>query len=333
MASKRKFEVDYDEDHQKLHVSNKKHTLDSDEEDSDDYEKDELNDSDIEGEEEGIEAIQDEVKITPFNMREELQEGHFDKDGHYHWNKDADVKDNWLDNIDWVKVKTDKNYLNLEKNDDSSNESDNRPVAFNEGQFYGEVLVFMQPNETVQKTLQRLGKNSVKISSAERLRRKREGIVDDAGEKITKFTELINEILTRTGNMDIYQETYRQIKAKLNNFPSTSKRSINNNGKVEDEFDMYADDFEEKEKKRLETEKQERLEDDAEVEELNENKGEMKWEFKWKQEDSEVHGPYSTQQMQKWTLDNYFKHGVYVRKVGESTNFYSSNRIDFDLYL
>jgi hypothetical protein len=39
-------------------------------------------------------------------MKEEMEEGHFDADGHYHFNKDAkgDLKDNWLDNIDWVKV-------------------------------------------------------------------------------------------------------------------------------------------------------------------------------------------------------------------------------------
>lgn len=32
---------------------------------------------------------------------------------------------------------------------------------------------------------------------------------------ITKLTELANELLTRTGNMDIYQETYEQIKKKV----------------------------------------------------------------------------------------------------------------------
>lgn len=44
------------------------------------------------------------LQITPFNMREELEEGHFDADGHFQWNKDNDIKDNWLDNLDWVKV-------------------------------------------------------------------------------------------------------------------------------------------------------------------------------------------------------------------------------------
>lgn len=37
-------------------------------------------------------------------MREELEEGHFDKDGLFHWNKTDEIKDNWLDNIDWIKV-------------------------------------------------------------------------------------------------------------------------------------------------------------------------------------------------------------------------------------
>lgn len=102
----------------------KKHTLDSDEEDSDDYERyfllkvnnsedtyiylffrEYLNDSDIEGGEEGIAKVEDDVKVTPFNMKEELEEGHFDKDGHYHWNKETEAKDNWLDNIDWMKVR------------------------------------------------------------------------------------------------------------------------------------------------------------------------------------------------------------------------------------
>lgn len=43
-------------------------------------------------------------QLTPFNMKEELEEGHFDADGHFQWDKNNDIKDNWLDNLDWVKV-------------------------------------------------------------------------------------------------------------------------------------------------------------------------------------------------------------------------------------
>lgn len=45
-----------------------------------------------------------DIRITPFNMQEELEEGHFDKEGMYHWKKEKDVQDNWLENIDWCKV-------------------------------------------------------------------------------------------------------------------------------------------------------------------------------------------------------------------------------------
>lgn len=42
--------------------------------------------------------------FTAFNMKEELEEGHFDKEGHYLWKKEKQIRDNWLDNIDWVQV-------------------------------------------------------------------------------------------------------------------------------------------------------------------------------------------------------------------------------------
>ncbi|TDG47310.1 hypothetical protein AWZ03_006303 [Drosophila navojoa] len=152
MASKRKQNFDLSDSD----VFKKKHTLDSDEEDSDDYERDNLNDSDIEGGEEGVGKVEDDVKITPFNMREELEEGHFDKEGHYHWNKEAQIKDNWLDNIDWVKVEKDKNYFDP-NNEENSADGSLPPKPFNQSMAFTKMLEFMKPGETVQMALQRLG--------------------------------------------------------------------------------------------------------------------------------------------------------------------------------
>ena len=56
------------------------------------------------GQEEGVSGQDGEVKITPFNMKEELEEGHFDTEGNFHWDKTSLIKDNWLDNIDWIQV-------------------------------------------------------------------------------------------------------------------------------------------------------------------------------------------------------------------------------------
>lgn len=58
------------------------------------------------------------------------------------------------------------------------------------------------------------------MSASERLKRKKAGLSNDTGnsanaEAVTKLTELANNILTRTGNMDIYQETYKGISKKV----------------------------------------------------------------------------------------------------------------------
>jgi hypothetical protein len=58
------------------------------------------------GQEDGTEEFDGETKITPFNMKDELEEGYFDGSGMYIWNKKdgSEIKDSWLDSIDWMKV-------------------------------------------------------------------------------------------------------------------------------------------------------------------------------------------------------------------------------------
>ncbi|KAI8442411.1 hypothetical protein MSG28_005925 [Choristoneura fumiferana] len=192
-------------------------------------------------------------------------------------------------------------------------------------QNYKEILQHMKPKETIAKSLQRLGATS-NISSAERWKRKKAGIVDEGSKTVTRVTELANQILTKMGNMDIYQETYEKISAILSKHASKKDNA---------DLDMYADDFDQKEKKNLdkdqggsETTKTENEEDDDEVTK------EVRWEFKWKQDDNaELSGPHSTEQMHKWANEGYFKTGVWVRKHGVDSQFYSSNRTDFELYI
>ncbi|XP_017042713.1 CD2 antigen cytoplasmic tail-binding protein 2 homolog [Drosophila ficusphila] len=319
MASKRK----YPTAEKTKEESFKKHTLDSDEEDSDDYEREYLNDSDIEGGEEGVAKVEDDVKLTPFNMKEELEEGHFDKDGHYHWNKETEAKDNWLDNIDWVKIGNQKNAFDPAKDDQNSNSSDEKiePAgkAFNLSMNLTKMLEFMKAGETVKMTLQRLGSQRPVLTTLQRIKQKKAGIVDTKTQEISQLTELANEILSKTGNMDIYQETYENIKSKLADLPGTSK------SKDVADIDMYADDFETKELERSKA--------SSATSKPTLNTSEVSWEFKWSQDETEIQGPFSTEKMLKWSQENYFKNGVYVRKCGENTNFYTSNRIDFDLYL
>lgn len=107
-----------------------------------------------------------QITITPFNMKEELEEGHFDAQGHYHWKKEKEVRDGWLDNIDWVKVKgrpENKNKVHKDDGmkglgDESSSEDDEPEETFELMANYKEIFQHMKPKETIAKTLQRLGK-------------------------------------------------------------------------------------------------------------------------------------------------------------------------------
>lgn len=187
----------------------------------------------------------------------------------------------------------------------------------------------MQPKETIKKTLQRLGGKSARMSSAERWKMKKAGIVDPNAVLVTELTELTNTILTRMGNMDIYEETYEQIQTKYSAKTKLDKKSVDDPTSTNDELDMYADNFDDKEKKKLVGESSNENADNK----VADVAAEVMWEFKWKQTDSEVHGPYSSAQMQQWVSEGYFNDGVFVKKFGQDSQFSSSNRIDFELYL
>ena len=58
----------------------------------------------------------------------------------------------------------------------------------------------------------------------------------------------------------------------------------------------------------------------------------VQWEFKWKETDTEIHGPHSSQSMLDWQENGYFSDGVLVRKLG-TEEFRDSKRIDFDIYI
>lgn len=119
---------------------------------------------------------------------------------------------------------------------DSDDEGD---IMFDPIPLYKQIIEYLKPGETVSKALCRLGKNNYyiehifklskvnvstnsgkgkkKLTTAERWKKKKESQTHEEEEdpnsvNITKLTELANELLTRTGNMDIYQESYEQIK-------------------------------------------------------------------------------------------------------------------------
>lgn len=323
----------------------KKNSLDSDEEDDGDEKNyDILANDDIEGQEEGFAVQEGGVHITPFNMNEEMQEGHFDTEGNYHWKKDKEIRDNWLENVEWVNIKNAKTGVEGEETSaaDLAEEEFQPESPFDTVASYRKMLDYMQPKETVKKSLQRLG-GTGSLSASERLRRKKAGLdLGNPGDKqaVTDLTELANNILNRTGNMDIYQETYEYISQQIT--ASERKNKTEPIKAVEAELDMYADDFDvkAKEQKARREEVAATAEDQAKPGEEGEDTGyskepEVTWEFKWKKEDADVNGPHDSEQMQKWLDEGRFKGEEWVRKVSKDGegDFYSIKRVDFELYM
>lgn len=289
-------------------------------------------------------------------MKEELEEGHFDGDGHFQWKKEKEIKDHWLDNLDWVKIgqfsdeRKQKEAENGEAHTSKeggggladSSESEDEDAGESLKNFdviaaYRRILELMKPKETVQRTLQRLGKQSAKISSIERFRRKKAGIVDENAALVTELTELTNKILTKMGNMNVYEETYEEISAKFaSKLKGGGEFSLSSGSKkadADDALDIFAEDFDSKAQKKMNVDGEPSQSKGAETTELGMDDSKLLWEFKWKLDDTKLEGPYTTDQMYKWSQEGYFKEGVFVKKSGSDTQFNSSNRIDFELYL
>ncbi|XP_054258147.1 CD2 antigen cytoplasmic tail-binding protein 2 homolog [Macrosteles quadrilineatus] len=329
--SKRKLDEMLETDWRSKPIQETKHSLDSDEDDDDNGKAyDILDDEQIEGQEDGVAGFEGGIQITPFNMKEEMEEGHFDTDGMYHWKKDEKlIKDNWLENINWAKIHTKKEKDSELQDDDSNDLPSSAPKKFDDISVYKEMLPFMKPKETVSKTLRRLAGNKT-VSTAERWKRKKAGIdstkeEEESKERVSKLTELANKILQNLGNMDVYQESYEYILEKVE---AASKKE---SAAKAPELDMYADDFDSKEKERLDT-KESGMESKTEPAKPPEDSGDVTWEYKLEKESAEISGPHTSEQMLKWTEDGTFKSEVWVRKCGQN-EFYSSRRIDFDLYI
>jgi len=273
-----------------------------------------------------------EIQITPFNLKEEQEEGAFSKDGDFVWNKRDEIKDAWLDDVDWVKVK-EKSAAEVQKEEEDAEAEDEANSQYDEVTCYKQMVELMKPGESVAKALRRLGGGQKTQSASQRWKKKKKtDVVEDPAEKenkenMLKLTGMADEILTRSGNMEIYEETYEGILFKVKSVEKkqTEKPTIPDNVDDDAALDMFADYLDGEKKEDTETKS------DSEAKKvvvLNE----VSWEFKWKAEDGELHGPHDSQKMLDWQESGYFDAGVLVRKVG-TEEFWDSKRVDFELYL
>lgn len=99
------------------------------------------------------------------------------------------------------------------------------------------------------------------------------------------------------------------------------------------ELDMYADDFNSKEKGKLDVPSTSNQTDDDNIKK-NPLEQPTSWELKWSQnDDAEVNGPHTTEQMFAWANEGYFKDKGWVRRTGQNGQFYTASRVDFEIYM
>ncbi|KAF0308899.1 CD2 antigen cytoplasmic tail-binding protein 2 [Amphibalanus amphitrite] len=204
----------------------KKHTLDSDEEDEVDHKKYNLMDpEEIEGEEEGTITKDGDIQITPFNMKEEMTEGHFDAEGNYYWKKEVEIRDAWLDNIDDTKQHFDpRAKAGSDDDDDGSSDGELESVKDSDrAATYEQMLELMQPKETVARALRRLGGNKARHSASARWKQKRAAAASGSAEpdkaaddrqSMERLTGLADRLLSQ-GNMEVYQMTREAVNHQL----------------------------------------------------------------------------------------------------------------------
>ncbi|EDO44604.1 predicted protein [Nematostella vectensis] len=305
-----------------------KHSLDSDEEEENE-EKDDvyniLSTEDIDGQEEATLDHDGEIKITPFNLKEEMEEGHFDNEGNYHLKKEKEIRDDWLDSVDWVKIKEmDKNKD--EKMDSGNDDQFEDAVEVDVIGHLKQMQEILKPGETVLKCLRRLGSKpgGVRRPSFKAKRQKTEisdpADVKENKEKLLKLTELADTLL-QGGDFGIYQETYEKICFRVKQL-GEEKASKDEDDELEAAYKHGGGEG----TSTSTSEKSEKPTIDDQV----------YWEYKWDEaSSSEVYGPFSSIDMLHWTNEGHFSDGVFVRKVSDGKaggQFYNSKRIDFELY-
>lgn len=218
------------------------------------------------------------VPITPFNLDEEMQEGHFDSEGNYFIKKDQEIRDNWLDNIDWVKIKEqpikkkkkglgakrrrragdedeaeeekrrEEQQAEKENEEEEDDEEEMEPAedplaSFTQHQLIEAVVELLSPGETVTAALRRLGG----LRGQKRGKLKQEGEATEESrrdtEKLDKLTALADR-LVGSGMFEIYQHTQEKLAYLMKNPNKKAPARVKTSEEDEDdELDMFADTF------------------------------------------------------------------------------------------
>lgn len=168
----------------------------------------------IEAQEPATIAQYDDIQVTPFNLEDELEEGDFDKAGNFIFKSKEELdetnNDTWAESIDWSRVKDSKIEIK-----EPSEEPEPEP-AVDPVECYKQMLRIMKSDETIQKTIRRLG-NSVPKRRPNKNKSKELDTpeVIEARKKLDTMISLAHKLL-ENGDMDVYQKSYEDLEEAIN---------------------------------------------------------------------------------------------------------------------
>lgn len=161
----------------------------------------------------------DDIQVTPFNLEDELEEGEFDKAGNFIFKKKEDLdetnNDTWAESIDWSRVE-DSTTVVPEEKEERSQEADPPEKQLEPTECYKKMLRIMRSDETVQRTIRRLG-NSVpkRRPNKNKFKEPETPEIAEARQKLDSMIELAHRLL-ENGDMDVYQKSYEDLEEAIN---------------------------------------------------------------------------------------------------------------------
>ncbi|PAV74767.1 hypothetical protein WR25_11802 [Diploscapter pachys] len=255
-------------------------------------------------------------------MKEDMEDGHFDADGNFIFDKKGkEIKDAWLDNVDWAGIKQKAGKQWVDKDQESDDDDLPMPTMTDERKkvIFEELFQLLKPNQTVAKALSELKKSKGLSAAEERKRRwaaKKAGTAIEETEdekKTTRLSGLADEMIN-AGFMDAYEWTRERIKFLLEKV----------NPSIGEGLDMFSDE--------PPAVTASASKDAPSTSGAQDDLDTVMWEYK--EDDgnaTKVQGPFTSEQMAQRQQNGKLAQKGVARRVSTS-EFHPVARIDFDIY-
>ncbi|KAJ3349950.1 CD2 antigen cytoplasmic tail-binding protein 2 [Allomyces javanicus] len=237
---------------------------------------------------EGDEDDPSAIKIVPFNMRDELEEGSFDEAGTYIKKRDENERyDGWLSGLNKTDIEKAAIAARAREQERQAHEhavASRTRIPNREPDLLKAALGLLRPRETVARALARLNKQierptkrstSSKKAAAQPVVPESE-VSRHAREDVDLLTEIAGQ-LVELGKADVYEASYE---------------------------DMFAD-----------------LRDEGLVdrkwtpEHPTRRKEVVAFTYAWNGGDGAEHGPFSSEEMAAWAAQGFFANGIVVQRL------------------